>query len=397
MSQQFVFANNVQTTLAAPITSASQTSIQLASSANFPTIPPGYYWPLTLNDAATQSFFEIVYVTGYSGNTVTVLRGQENTAARTWSTNDLAYSAATAGALASFLSAGNANFVQLSPAAQQSGSINVSGGITAGGAGTFGGGVYVGGALTGATNGGFSGDVSCQDLGLARNYGNTPLGGLPLRMYGASGNIIGVGPSSGLSVNGITASALAIGASLTGKFLAIDINGNVGIAGQLYGSYINANTELVSPLIVQNGRQVLDQITSSTLAITPNGHSVEIEIASSGQVPVGSAFVNDGNGGDPYISLPNYGSWFIETFYAFNQSNNGNLTISFYLSSGTMTGGFLANADASTAFNAVKWISLYGKGHTTVNNQTLGWTLSVSGGSLDSYNQPWTVRATRTA
>jgi hypothetical protein len=395
VSQQFVFANNVQTQLAAPITSATQTQIQLASSANFPAIPPGYVWALTINDAATQTFFEIVYVTGYGGNTLTVLRGQENTAARTWLTNDIAYSCATAGSLASFLNAGSGNFVQLSPATQQSGSINVSGPIT-GGAGTFAG-INVGGALTGATNGTFSGDLGARDIGLSLAYGNTPIGGLAIRMFGASGNVIGLGPSSGLTTNGITASALAIGSASTGKYVTFDILGNMGVP-QYVEAYALVASNMVSGVVVfQNSRQVIDQITSSSLTITPNGHAVDIEIPSSGGIPVYGAFVNDGNGGNPIISLPNYGSWFIEVNYGLTQSSNSNLSITFYLTGGTMTGGFLSNADATQAYNAVKWISIYGKGHTTVNNQTLSWTFSVTGGSLDGFNQPWSVRATRTA
>ena len=71
----FVFANNVNTTLSAPI-SATATSITLTRSANLPTsIPSGDYFALTLNDAATRSVFEIVYATAISGSTLTVVRG----------------------------------------------------------------------------------------------------------------------------------------------------------------------------------------------------------------------------------------------------------------------------------------------------------------------------------
>lgn len=393
---QFVFSNNVQTTLAAPITSATQTTIQLSSSANFPTIPPGYFWPLTLNDAATQTFFEIVYVTGYSGNNLTVLRGQENTTARTWGTNDLAYSCATAGSLASFLNSSSGGaFVQLSPASVQSGFVNLSGSVTAGGAGIFGGGVSVGGALTNVTSGAFSGDVTALDLIASRGYANTAIGSLGLRFNGSS-SVIGVGPSSGLSLYGVTASALAIGAAATGRYIVIDVNANMAVPGNFTAYAIDGAQQVSGGFVYQGGRQVLDQVTSSTLTLTPNGHSIDIEIPNNGQFLVGGAFVNDGNGGGPSISLPNYGSWFIEVFYGVTQSSNTNLNIALYLTGGTMTGGFLCNADATTAFNSVKWIALYGKGHTTVNNQTLSWTFTVSGGSLDGFNQPWTVRATRT-
>ena len=53
----FVFANNVSTTLAAATTSA-MTTFTLASATNLPTIPTGYVLPLTLNDAATRMIYE---------------------------------------------------------------------------------------------------------------------------------------------------------------------------------------------------------------------------------------------------------------------------------------------------------------------------------------------------
>jgi len=100
---QFVFANNVSTTIAATLTSTA-TTITLASSANFPTIPAGSTWAVTLNDRATQAIFEIVYVIAPpSGANLTVLRGQEGTAARAWSVGDYAYAADTAGVLNTFV------------------------------------------------------------------------------------------------------------------------------------------------------------------------------------------------------------------------------------------------------------------------------------------------------
>lgn len=95
----FTFANNVNTTLAGAITSAGQTSIVLASSANLPTLSGGNVMPLVLTDQATRSKFEIVYVTAISGATLTVIRGQEGTAALTWLIGDYAYAAETAGVL----------------------------------------------------------------------------------------------------------------------------------------------------------------------------------------------------------------------------------------------------------------------------------------------------------
>lgn len=103
---QFVFANNVSTTLASAVTSGD-TTITLASVTNFPSIPSDHVMSLTLNDAATRSIYEIVYVTSVSGNTATVERAQEGTSAQNWSIGDYALGTVTAGALNEY-SNGNA-------------------------------------------------------------------------------------------------------------------------------------------------------------------------------------------------------------------------------------------------------------------------------------------------
>ncbi len=102
----FVFVNNVNTTLADPITTSTQTTITLTSSAGLPTLSAGQILALTLNDAATQSQYEIVYVTAISGATLTVERGQEGTTATTWLAGDFAFCAVTAGELSDFATSG---------------------------------------------------------------------------------------------------------------------------------------------------------------------------------------------------------------------------------------------------------------------------------------------------
>ena len=116
----YLIANNISTQLSENLTS-SQTSITLLSTVNFPTITPGQSIPLTLNDQATGNFFEVVYVTAITGGTLTVVRGQEGTAARAWLTGDFAYGAATAGFLDSLVS--------LSPISPQTGTVQISGNI----------------------------------------------------------------------------------------------------------------------------------------------------------------------------------------------------------------------------------------------------------------------------
>ncbi len=158
---QFIFANNVNTTLAAGITSTA-TTLTLTSSAHLPTLAAGEIFALTLNDAATQSVFEIVYVTAISGASLTVIRGQENTAAQSWLTNDYAYASNTAGILGSFIQSGSEpgnGFVALSPPSQQTGNIYVSGVINLGasfittsGDGGFGRSVSTGAIFLGGTS-----------------------------------------------------------------------------------------------------------------------------------------------------------------------------------------------------------------------------------------------------
>lgn len=93
----FVFANNVNTTLAGAV-SNSATSITLSSTANLPSsIPAGSVLVITLNDVATKSNYEIVYATAITGATLTVQRGQDGTSALAWLIGDFAYSPPTAG------------------------------------------------------------------------------------------------------------------------------------------------------------------------------------------------------------------------------------------------------------------------------------------------------------
>lgn len=91
----FVFANNVNTTLAAAASNTA-TTLTLASSTGLPSLSAGEIMPLTLNDAATGLIYEIVYVTAISGVTLTVERAQEGTGAQSWSIGDYAFSTNTA-------------------------------------------------------------------------------------------------------------------------------------------------------------------------------------------------------------------------------------------------------------------------------------------------------------
>jgi hypothetical protein len=99
--------NNASTTLGAPLTSGA-TNITLAtgSGALFPSPATNEYFTLTLNDQATGDLYEICWCTSRTGDSLTVLRGQEGTSAQSWALGDFAYNALTAGGIADFTQIG---------------------------------------------------------------------------------------------------------------------------------------------------------------------------------------------------------------------------------------------------------------------------------------------------
>ena len=79
------FSNNAATTLAANV-STSDTSISVSDGSVFPSISGGHYTYVTLEDINANR--EIVKVTAISSNTLTVVRGQDGTSARAFSSAD---------------------------------------------------------------------------------------------------------------------------------------------------------------------------------------------------------------------------------------------------------------------------------------------------------------------
>ena len=80
------FTNNAATTLAAGINS-SATSISVTDGSVFPSLSSGEHFYVTFDDTTNT---EIVKVTARSSNTLTVVRGQDNTTARAFSSGDKA-------------------------------------------------------------------------------------------------------------------------------------------------------------------------------------------------------------------------------------------------------------------------------------------------------------------
>jgi hypothetical protein len=95
-----VWANNAGTTLAAAITSEQTTiTVTSGSGALFPSPAAGQFFPVTLISQSNANTFEITYCTARSGDTLTVTRAQEGTAAQAFAAGDFARNLITAGTL----------------------------------------------------------------------------------------------------------------------------------------------------------------------------------------------------------------------------------------------------------------------------------------------------------
>lgn len=109
MALKLLANNNAKSVLAAGI-SASATVITVGTGAGslFPSPVSGQsYFKLTITDAATKTISEIMHVTSVSGDVMTVIRGQEGTTPRVWSTNDIVANLMTAGTFTSCLQIAN--------------------------------------------------------------------------------------------------------------------------------------------------------------------------------------------------------------------------------------------------------------------------------------------------
>jgi len=91
-------ANLAKSTLASNLSSGGTTiSLAPGTGALFPSPGANQYFTLTLKDAATGTFTEIVWCTARTTDTLTVIRAQEGTTARAWLAGDQANNLWTAG------------------------------------------------------------------------------------------------------------------------------------------------------------------------------------------------------------------------------------------------------------------------------------------------------------
>ena len=124
---QLLFANDANTTLAAPLASgALSCSLAAGAGALFPNPGAGQGFMVTFIDAATGFVNEIVLCTARSGDTLTIVRAQEGTSDLNWLAGDLAANLITAGTMEQFPQSfggawcgtvgGSANALALTPA-----------------------------------------------------------------------------------------------------------------------------------------------------------------------------------------------------------------------------------------------------------------------------------------
>lgn len=95
-----LFSNFNRTTISNPLSTTS-TSITLASGAGakFPNPTAGQQFTIILNNAATETAYEVCICTARSGDVLTVTRGQEGTSPLTWIAGDYLYCGVTGGML----------------------------------------------------------------------------------------------------------------------------------------------------------------------------------------------------------------------------------------------------------------------------------------------------------
>lgn len=92
------FANNASSTLAGAISNTAVTcALAPGGGALFPNPGAGQYFVMTFTDQATGLLNEIVWVTGRSGDTLIIERGQEGTTPLSWLAGDFARNLWTAG------------------------------------------------------------------------------------------------------------------------------------------------------------------------------------------------------------------------------------------------------------------------------------------------------------
>ena len=125
MTNTFIFTNNAVTTLGSSLASGA-TSATLAAGTGtlFPSPAAGQQFSITITPASGATAPEIAYCTARSGDTLTIVRGQESTAATNWSVGDVVTCQLTAGQMAAMLQTAGLPVVNPLPYGADSGAAN---------------------------------------------------------------------------------------------------------------------------------------------------------------------------------------------------------------------------------------------------------------------------------
>jgi hypothetical protein len=100
MANIFLFKDNATASLAAPaLTAATTMTVAAGQGARFPSPGANEQFTFSLFDAATGLIAEIVYCTSRTVDVLTVVRGQEGTAARDWDAGTPCFHGPTAGTM----------------------------------------------------------------------------------------------------------------------------------------------------------------------------------------------------------------------------------------------------------------------------------------------------------
>jgi hypothetical protein len=196
----------------------------------------------------------------------------------------------------------------------------------------------------------------------------------------------------------VTASLFGIGRVGGTALFAIDTGGDIGIAGALsVAGGVTSNSNIDTPYIVaggtilQNGIQVLDNLTSSgTITITGSGATRNLEVATGGQIPIGGMLFQIGNSNSASQALPSYGTWGVEVLWTFGVNSNTNGEQTIFFNSGTVTeyvnSGTGYGSSNASYYSCAMWAALAN------GNQTLTWSLTSSVGLEAS---AWTIKSIR--
>lgn len=161
----FVFSNNASSLLASAINAAVTTvTVSAGQGGLFPTISAGQVAAVTLEDVSGN--IEVVYATGRTGDSLTVIRAQEGTTALSFASGSRVEQRVTASVMTSFLQKLGGDTL--------SGTTVLSGVLNLGGGGSIQNGEIAGSALRGAP-----GQTSNQIL-IPVTSGNPTAGGSPL-------------------------------------------------------------------------------------------------------------------------------------------------------------------------------------------------------------------------